>query len=246
VVAEARADQSVATRYGYSPYGETVRSGEESGNSTRYTGRENDGTGMYYYRARYYEPLTNRFSSEDPFKTTGNSQYAYSLSSPISLNDPLGAFPPLPPPTGIRNPGLPSHVGILPGRRDSPGNISRGLYWSKKAASSLVESTMPVSSSSCGAKKGPIWPNRYGPSTYSLEPACRRHDRCYETCGVSKATCDAEFFMDILVECATDPRNIGRIPECHFVATGYYTAVLAGGFGAFRDARAHCKNNCGP
>jgi YD repeat-containing protein len=62
VVAETRADQSIATAYGYSPYGETVRSGEDSGNSTQYTGRENDGTGMYFYRARYYEPGIKRFS----------------------------------------------------------------------------------------------------------------------------------------------------------------------------------------
>jgi RHS repeat-associated protein len=66
VVAETRADESVATRYGYSPYGETVRSGEGSENSTQYTGRENDGTGMYYYRARYYSINGSRFISEDP------------------------------------------------------------------------------------------------------------------------------------------------------------------------------------
>jgi len=32
----------------------------------RYTGRENDGTGLYYYRARYYHPGAKRFIAEDP------------------------------------------------------------------------------------------------------------------------------------------------------------------------------------
>ncbi|MCI0417646.1 MAG: RHS repeat-associated core domain-containing protein, partial [Acidobacteria bacterium] len=37
-----------------------------SGNSAQFTGRENDGTGLYYYRARYYHPTLQRFISEDP------------------------------------------------------------------------------------------------------------------------------------------------------------------------------------
>jgi RHS repeat-associated protein len=32
----------------------------------QFTGRENDGTGLYYLRARYYNPLFGRFLSEDP------------------------------------------------------------------------------------------------------------------------------------------------------------------------------------
>ena len=35
-------------------------------NSYQYTGRENDGTGLYFYRARYYAPALGRFISEDP------------------------------------------------------------------------------------------------------------------------------------------------------------------------------------
>ena len=35
-------------------------------NPFQYTGRENDATGLYYYRARYYSPTLRRFISEDP------------------------------------------------------------------------------------------------------------------------------------------------------------------------------------
>ncbi len=40
--------------------------GAPSENRSQYTGRENDGTGLYYYRTRYYHPQMQRFISEDP------------------------------------------------------------------------------------------------------------------------------------------------------------------------------------
>jgi RHS repeat-associated protein len=41
-------------------------------NPFRYTGREFDAeTGLYYYRARYYDPATGRFISEDPIGYAG-------------------------------------------------------------------------------------------------------------------------------------------------------------------------------
>ena len=44
------------TQYTYEPFGKTTPSGAGSSNAFQYTGRENDGTGLYYYRARYYNP----------------------------------------------------------------------------------------------------------------------------------------------------------------------------------------------
>ena len=40
----------------------------QSDNPFQYTGRENDSTGFYYYRARYYAPELQRFVSEDPIR----------------------------------------------------------------------------------------------------------------------------------------------------------------------------------
>src|SRR5207247_7932556 len=37
-----------------------------SSNPFQYTGRENDATGLFHYRARYYNPAMQRFISEDP------------------------------------------------------------------------------------------------------------------------------------------------------------------------------------
>ena len=56
---------SVTTRYTYGPFGSTTVMGSST-NPFQFTGRENDGTGLYYYRARYYGPNRSRFLSEDP------------------------------------------------------------------------------------------------------------------------------------------------------------------------------------
>lgn len=47
----------------------------------QYTSRENDGTGLYYYRARYYSPEMQRFISEDPIRLWGGdiNYFAYVL-----------------------------------------------------------------------------------------------------------------------------------------------------------------------
>ena len=59
----------------------------------RFTAREDDGTGLYYYRARYFQPTLGRFVSEDPLDLSdGRDMYAYDLDAPLDLVDPLGLF----------------------------------------------------------------------------------------------------------------------------------------------------------
>lgn len=52
-------------QYSYSPYGSISITGTTN-NSYTYTGREMDGLGIYYYRARFNNPMIGRFLSEDP------------------------------------------------------------------------------------------------------------------------------------------------------------------------------------
>ncbi len=55
-----------------------------------YTGKPLDPTtGLYYYLARFYDPVLGRFLSEDPAQD-GTNYYAYTDNNPINFNDPSG------------------------------------------------------------------------------------------------------------------------------------------------------------
>jgi len=81
------------TTYTYDPFGKTTVTGLST-NAFQYTSRENDGTGLYYYRARYYSPTLQRFLSEDPIGFAGGDPnlYAYVGNSPVRYRDPLGLW----------------------------------------------------------------------------------------------------------------------------------------------------------
>jgi RHS repeat-associated protein len=80
---------NLTERYTYEPYG-----GGAAGQLTRYkfTGREADDlTGLLYYRARYYDPQSGRFISEDPKGfNAGYNFYEYAGGNPIQGTDPEG------------------------------------------------------------------------------------------------------------------------------------------------------------
>ncbi len=82
---------TVETQYTYEPFGRTTSSGPASPNEIQFTGRENDSTGLYYYRARYYSPDVGSFISEDPTRVdNGINSYAYADGDPVGRRDPLG------------------------------------------------------------------------------------------------------------------------------------------------------------
>lgn len=60
-----------------------------------YTGREWDReTGLYYYRARYYDPIEGRFISKDPIGFLGGdlNLFGYVQNNPVNRIDPSGKF----------------------------------------------------------------------------------------------------------------------------------------------------------
>ncbi len=82
---------ALVTQYNYEPYGNTSTSGASSSNPLQYAGRENDGTGLYFDRARYYRPAIGRFVSQDPIGFAGGiNEYAYVGGNPIQFMDPTG------------------------------------------------------------------------------------------------------------------------------------------------------------
>jgi len=54
-------------------------------------------TNLYYYRARYYDPIVGRFLTEDPTRyRAGTNFYVYASNNPITFNDPMGTCPQMP------------------------------------------------------------------------------------------------------------------------------------------------------
>jgi RHS repeat-associated protein len=88
---------TVQTEYTFEPFGKTTESGSSSSNVFAFTGREDDGTGLLFYRARYYDPSRQRFLSEDPIGFGGGdvNLYSYTFNSPTNFTDPTGEIVPV-------------------------------------------------------------------------------------------------------------------------------------------------------
>jgi RHS repeat-associated protein len=92
-VALTNSTGSNLAQYTYDPFGNSTITGTST-STYQFTGRENDGTGAYFYRNRYYNPTFQRFMSEDPIGNDGGlNHYVYVADSPVSLEDPLGLSP---------------------------------------------------------------------------------------------------------------------------------------------------------
>src|SRR5882762_7235769 len=99
-VTEPRASAcSIANTYVCDSFGKLTSSTGSLVNPFRYTARESDTeTGLYYYRARYYDSSVGRFISEDPIGINGGINfYAFVGNSPVDLVDPSGNYAQLDP-----------------------------------------------------------------------------------------------------------------------------------------------------
>ena len=126
-VALADGSGVVATEHSYEPFGTVTATGTGSGNELQYTGREDDGTGVYYYRARYYHPGLQRFLSEDPIEFMGGDTnlYAYVANDPIGNGDPYGLCVPFTPDVVLDAAFILYDLGVLVigGRKDFGENL---------------------------------------------------------------------------------------------------------------------------
>jgi RHS repeat-associated protein len=90
-IALTNGSAEVKTTYAYDPFGGMTKVGEATDNPYQFTGRENDGTGLQYNRARYYSSLMARFISRDPARfVDGANLYWYAFANPGDFSDPTG------------------------------------------------------------------------------------------------------------------------------------------------------------
>ncbi len=93
VVALSDSSGDSCQSYEYSVYGQVAASDPDfRANPYLFTGRRFDyETGLYYYRARYYNPYIGRFLQTDPIGYgDGINWYAYCGNNPLAFVDPSG------------------------------------------------------------------------------------------------------------------------------------------------------------
>jgi RHS repeat-associated protein len=99
----ANGSGALTQTYTFDSFGKQTASSGSVVNPFQYSGREYDTeTGLYYYRARYYDPTIGRFIGEDPLRfgikskiTSANLPadfYSYVANSPLNIIDPLGLW----------------------------------------------------------------------------------------------------------------------------------------------------------
>ena len=134
--------------YSYDAYGNIVDQTGSLDQPYTYTGRELDSeTGLYYYRARYYDPRIGRFLQKDPIGFLGGdlNTYSYVYQTPTFCNDPSGEV-------GLAGAGY----GLIAG--GTSAFIHSGGNWQAAAVGALAGAAVgainPWSSSAVGSAVG--------------------------------------------------------------------------------------------
>ena len=98
VVGMADATGNIVNSYEYDPWGNILSQTETVDNPIKYAGEYyDDELGMYYLRARYYDPQIGRFTSRDILEGSIASpldmnRYVYCRNNPIKYVDPSGMY----------------------------------------------------------------------------------------------------------------------------------------------------------
>jgi len=145
---------SIANTYTYDSFGKRTASTGSLVNPFRYTARESDTeTGLYYYRARYYDPITGKFLSEDLLgtKEEGPNLYIYTGNNPATKEDPLGRF--------TIDPSCKGRCHKFGGGGDQPQNLEQVIQQQTDLACSNLQGMVDAKWRSCvqqSCKKGKI------------------------------------------------------------------------------------------
>ena len=205
--------------------------------------------------AREYDSGTGRFISVDMLRKYGVSMvggnkrlhlYGYASNNPVGVIDPFGLSGNAPGVSagiaesckgdahcmaaksqllqGVNVQENLAYLG-LSGGADSGQiiNASAPLQWSE----ANTGQGSPRSGASGNACTGV--PDSF-PLLFNFHDACVGHDKCYDTKGMPKSSCDLQFVANMVESC-------GGNPACKSVAGYYYLGVVVFGDGRYKDAQ---------
>ncbi|MBI6217382.1 RHS repeat domain-containing protein [Proteus sp. DFP240708] len=145
----------------YYPYGGTAIWSSENAveadyKTIRYSGKEKDATGLYYYGYRYYQPWIGRWLSADPAGTVdGLNLYRMVRNNPVTLHDPDGREPiPLAPP--MAPPAPPMAPPAPPMAPPAPPPIMGGAPLAPSASGNMPPPFPSAQPQAVGKKKWEI------------------------------------------------------------------------------------------
>ncbi|MEG8233975.1 RHS repeat domain-containing protein [Pseudomonas orientalis] len=97
----------------YFPYGGTAwwasrNAVQGSYKTRRYSGKERDGSGLYYYGFRYYAPWLQRWISPDPAGRAQLNPYLMAFNNPVTFVDSMGLQP-----TDMENPQIQDDIMLI-------------------------------------------------------------------------------------------------------------------------------------
>jgi RHS repeat-associated protein len=123
-----------------------------------YTGRQFDSeSGLYYYRARMYNPATGRFSSTDPLGIGGGdyNPYRYAHNNPKVRKDPRGLsdYDPFDPFSGLPDTVVVEFQGSVEGSAAAAETVVVGVGVAGVEAL-LIEDALPGLLSYCASNEG--------------------------------------------------------------------------------------------
>lgn len=167
VVGLTEAKGKIAQRYGYDAWGDSTQTVPKNAiateNKFRFTSEALDpASGLYYLRARYYDPELGRFISRDPFAgfaslPISNNRYIYARNNPTNLVDPSGDAPEGGPETVPSCGALPTgpSLRIIPPPTPLIINSSRGGLPKLVAGAHMYRAALPsrINSSSLNVRR---------------------------------------------------------------------------------------------
>jgi RHS repeat-associated protein len=170
---------SVVQTYTFDSYGKNTGSSGSLTNSLQYAGRDFDSeTSLYYDRARYYDPSTGRFISEDPIRFRGGIEfYTYAYNSPINGTDP----------SGLCSPGSPGCPAPNPNNPQPLSQCSRYTDFTHRFFCQALAGDDPVGKCVRGCLLDQLDPQQPNGHPYKCDEA-NLHCGCFNACGFTTAT----------------------------------------------------------